>query len=95
MSSIDLAFSAEAEEDIDGILAYTFETWGNTQEITYRLVLWSAFQRIQSFPEIGRRVSGERADLREQILEYHIILYRYHGNTVTILRIVNPRRKRR
>lgn len=95
MSGIDLVFSAEAEEDIDSVLAYTFNTWGSAQEGTYRGVLWNAFQRIQAFPEIGRRVSGDREDLREHTLEHHIILYRYANDTVTILRVVNPRRRRR
>ncbi len=95
MSGIDLVFSAEADEDIDSVLAYTFNTWGSAQEVTYRVILWNAFQRIQAFPEIGRQVSAERADLREHTVEHHIILYRYHDNTATILRIVNPRRKRR
>lgn len=95
MSSINLAFSAEAEDDIDSILAYTFETWGTAQEVAYRVVLWNAFQRIQAFPEIGRQVSEDREDLREHILEHHIILYRYADDTVTILRVVNPRRRRR
>ncbi len=92
MSPIDLVFSAEAGDDIDSILAYTFDTWGSAQEVTSRLVLWNAFRRIQTFPEIGRLVSEDRDDLRERILEHHIILYRYHENTVTILRILNPRR---
>ncbi len=95
MSNIDLSFSVEAEEDIDNVLAYTFDTWGTAQEAAYRVVIWNAFQRIQAFPEIGRQVSDERADVREHILQHHITLYRYADNTITILRVVNPRHRRR
>jgi plasmid stabilization system protein ParE len=71
------------------------KTWGNDHALTYYTLLWDAFRRIQAFPKIGRQVSADRPDVRELILEYHTIVYRYRADSVTIFRIVNPRRRRR
>ncbi len=54
---------------------------------------YNTFERILRFPEIGRP-SPHAENERELILKYHTIVYRYRDNTVTILRIVNPRRRR-
>ncbi|MDQ3653690.1 MAG: type II toxin-antitoxin system RelE/ParE family toxin [Chloroflexota bacterium] len=94
-SNIELRVSPEAERNIDDILQYTLKTWGNGQAMTYYTLLWNAFRRVQAFPEIGRRATENRPEVRELVLEYHTIVYRYRDNTVTILRIVNPRRGRR
>jgi plasmid stabilization system protein ParE len=93
-SNIELRVSPRAEQDLAALLNYTRKTWGTGQEDAYALVIRNAFGRIQAFPEIGRRVSEQRPTVRELVLEYHTIVYRYRGNTVTILRVVNPRRRR-
>jgi toxin ParE1/3/4 len=93
-SSTDFIISPEAEQDIQEILRYSLETWGEDQISAYWSVIWDAAHRIRSFPEIGR-LSPVRSGERELSLPHHTIFYRYAGNTVTILRIVNPRRKRR
>lgn len=94
MSNIELRVSPRAEQDLAAIWNYTRTTWGTGQEDVYALVIRSAFGRIQAFPEIGRRAAGNRPEVRELVLEYHTIIYRYRSDTVTILRIVNPRRRR-
>ncbi len=81
-SSIELRVSPRAERDIATILNYTRKTWGTGQEDTYALVIRNAFGRIQAFPKIGRRVSEHRPAVRELVLEYHTIVYRYRGDTV-------------
>lgn len=92
-SSTELRVSREAERNIDDILQYTLKTWGNGQAMTYYTMLWDAFCRIQTFPEIGKQASPDSSQVRELVLEYHTIVYRYRDSTVTILRIVNPRRR--
>ncbi len=93
-SNTKLIISPSAHRDWRVILHYTRRRWGAAQEDAYDDVIWSACQRIQAFPEIGRQVSQDRPELREHILEHHTIVYRYQDHTVTILRIVNPRRRR-
>ncbi len=92
-SNTDLVINPDAERDIQGILQYTLDTWGDDQVTAYWSVIWEGFQRIRAFPHIGRR--RPKPDERELILRYHTIVYHYRDNTVTILRILNPRRKRR
>jgi len=92
-SNTELRVSREAERNIDDILQYTLKTWGNGQARTYYTTLWDAFRRIQVFPEIGKQASPDSSEVRELVLEYHTIVYRHRGNAVTILRIVNPRRR--
>jgi len=92
-SNIDIRFSWQANQDLDDILQYTSKTWGDAQEDAYRGILHHAFVRILQFPEIGRP-SPHAENEQELILRYHAIVYHYRDSTVTILRIVNPRRKR-
>lgn len=93
-SNTDLVISSDAERDIQEILHYTLDTWGDDQVTAYWSVIWDALQRIRAFPTMGRS-SPYASDEREVVLEHHTIVYRYQSNTVTILRIVSPRRRRR
>jgi toxin ParE1/3/4 len=96
-SSTDLIVSPEAEDDLRDIYGYTRETWSSAQADAYDAVLNRAFQRIQSFPELGVSVSSSDPAVRELVLRHHSVIYRHDmdANVVTILRIVNPRRLRR
>lgn len=93
-SSIELRFSAEADEDLADILQFTFDTWGSAQEERYRETMRRAFTRLMRFPELGRPVPGFSEE-RELFLKHHIIAYRYQANVLTILRIVSSRQGRR
>lgn len=57
----------------------------------YLTVLYEAFERIRSFPEVGRECE---AGIREHAIRHHVVLYRYDDDTVTILRVMHPRRLR-
>jgi len=90
-SSIDLVISFEARQDIYDVLQYTIDIWGDEQADIYERMLDAAFHRIRSFPEIGR-VQDE--GIRAYAIRHHVILYRYEDDTVTILRVMHPRRLR-
>jgi len=45
-SSTDLIIDPEAEQDIQDILQYTLDTWGDDQVEASWSVIWDAFQRI-------------------------------------------------
>lgn len=91
LSGTNLIISPDAEVDIRDILRYTLETWGRPQRNAYFAELKRAARRLQAFPEIGR----EREDgVREYAFRHHVILYRHEGDTVTILRVMHPRRLR-
>jgi len=93
-SRIRLDYAAQALRDLRSILQYTEETWGSDQEDVYRQLLRDAFERIQSFPEIGHPVEGRPSNVREYHLRHHLIQYRREPDRVVILRIVNSRRRR-
>lgn len=92
-----LVITAEARSTIEAIYTYTMETWDERQADAYDETLNRAFRRIQSFPWIGHVASNEDTSIREYTLRNHFILYRHDVDidTVTILRIVNPRRLHR
>ena len=91
----ELIILPEADRDIEDILQYTLEVWGEEQEAAYWSVLWDAFTRIRQFPEIGRPQSTENPHIRELHLAHHTVVYRREPSQIVILRIVNPRRRRR
>lgn len=93
-SSTRLLVLPAAEQDLAEILRYTSETWGSGQAESYESVLRNAFAPLQLFPKLGRP-SYDTPNERELILRHHTIRYRIDEtvNTVTILRIVNPRRR--
>lgn len=92
-----MVITAEARSTIEAIYTYTMAAWDERQADAYDDMLNRAFRRIQTFPWIGRVASDEDTAIREYPLRNHIILYRHDVDidTVTILRIVNPRRLRR
>ena len=90
-SNIRLIITPDAETDIRDILRYTQEQWGRPQRNAYFAVLKQAARRIQSFPEIGRECES---GVREYALRHHVVLYRFEGDTVSILRVMHPRRLR-
>jgi toxin ParE1/3/4 len=94
-SSIRLDYSNRAVQDIRDILQYTLERWGDEQEERYRQALYDGFHNIRQHPDIGRQAPGRTSNVRELILEHHIIQYRREPERVVILRIVGHRQRRR
>jgi toxin ParE1/3/4 len=90
-SNIRLIVLPSAERDVRDILRYTELQWGRAQRNAYLRELIAAVRRLQSFPELGRSVE---ADIREFSLRHHVVMYKFHDDTVTILRVMHPRRLR-
>ena len=51
---LNFALRPKARADLDGIWAYTAETWGLEQAQTYVRALNRAFNRLAKKPELGR-----------------------------------------
>lgn len=90
----DFIILPAAERDIEDILRYTLERWGEEQVVAYWSTIWDAAQLLRRFPEMGR--PGLRPDEREYLLPHHIIVYRFDEsrNLIVILRIVSHGRRR-
>ncbi|MBA2469754.1 MAG: type II toxin-antitoxin system RelE/ParE family toxin [Chloroflexia bacterium] len=94
-SNIRLVISAQARAQIEDIGQYTLKIWGSGQRGIYDQILDDAFHLIQQFPDIGHPAEGQPSNVREYHLRHHVIQYRREPERVVILRIVNPRRRRR
>ena len=90
-SNTRLQFTAAFQSDIADILQYTIELWGPEQADKYEDEIFEALERLRQYPELGRLVSGSE---REMAIRHHVVLYDFIGTTVTLLRILHPRRLR-
>lgn len=87
MSSRKLRFSVLAQGDIDDILAYTLEQWGQHQLVAYKSKIDAALSAIVQNPNTGRTKHG--------LLVYpagkHLIYYYIEGETIYVVRILHER----
>jgi toxin ParE1/3/4 len=81
-----------ARRDVTEILQYTEESWGRHQRNVYLRDLVRAGRQLATFPEMGRDADN---GIRELVLRHHVVLYQYDDESVTILRVLNPRQLRR
>lgn len=86
-----LRLSRQAESDIESILQYTYETYGERQMQIYAAALHEAFETITNNPGLGHG----RADLSERHrvfhVEHHFVVYTVSGQTVNVSRILHER----
>jgi len=86
-----LRLSRQAETDLESILQYTYETYGEWQRQIYADALHEAFETITGNPGLGHR----RPDLSERHLafhvEHHFVVYTVSGQTVNMSRILHGR----
>jgi toxin ParE1/3/4 len=83
-------FSPLAENDLEEIWRYTFETWSIEQADRYVTDILSACKAISGNPKLGRRI-----DVREGYLKYpvgsHFVFYRMRDHTIEVIRILHQR----
>lgn len=83
--------SQEAATDLNGIVDYTVERWGNTQARAYMDALQGRLTELAHQPRLGR----QRDELAEGLLgfpfEIHIIFYRRAAFGITVVRILHKR----
>src|SRR5271154_4625411 len=82
-----LVFSVRAQRDVDNILAYTLEQWGERQAIIYGEKINRVLECIIEDP-CKCRANG---NLRSVLAEKHKIFYRIEGETVFVVRILHQR----
>ena len=80
---------ARARRDLKEIWRYTGETWGIEQADRYNHSLNDVFDRLASFPEIGRDRPDIGAGVRVFRAERHVVLYRIELNGIVVLRVVH------
>jgi toxin ParE1/3/4 len=93
MSSPDyqLFRSAKADEDLDDILQYTLERWGDAQAIVYGKLLERAFEDILRTPSIGHARPDLSPEKRVMVAGSHLIVYSVSGTIIYVSRILHGR----
>ena len=86
-----LHLSRQAERDIEGILQYTYETYGDAQRHIYATAIDQAFVTITGNPGLGHR----RPDLSDRHLafnvEQHVVVYTVSGQRINVARVLHGR----
>ena len=84
-----LRLSRQAERDLESILQYTYETYGERQRQIYADALHEAFETLTGTSSLGHR----RPDLSERHrafhVEHHVVVYTVSGRTVNVSRILH------
>jgi len=86
-----LVLSAEAEEDLENIIRYTGEQWGERQIEVYRSKLDAALMALQTNPASGHSSADLPDTHRVYRVGSHIIVYRLKDDIIGILRILHKR----
>jgi toxin ParE1/3/4 len=86
-----LIITNEAILDIESILQYSIETFGESKTKEYLDTLYAKIYTIASMPGIGHRHKYLKEDLRVYNIEKHLVIYQIHEEKqeVVILRILH------
>jgi toxin ParE1/3/4 len=86
-----LRLSRQAEADLESILQYSHEAYGERQRQIYADFLHAALETITDNPGLGHR----RPDLSERHRAFnvaqHVVVYTVSGGTVNVARILHGR----
>jgi toxin ParE1/3/4 len=91
-SSRSLRFTPEADADIESLLQYTIQVWGEQQMRTYARPLFDVIDQLAAFPGIGKRRNDLGLGLMSQPAGQHVIIYRATDNELIIVRIIHGQR---
>jgi toxin ParE1/3/4 len=86
-----VTLSALAGEDLDDILQYTLEMWGESQMDTYAARLQSGLQSLQDNPGLGRQRDDWFPGCRCYQIEQHLVLYEVAEDAIGVARIFHRR----
>jgi plasmid stabilization system protein ParE len=81
---LEIRLSPEASDDLDAVLQFTLEQWGEVQMEKYASFLQEAMTLLANFPYLGRK----KDHLRVGCLCYQVGSHQiYYDTTNTLLRI--------
>ena len=80
--------SSKADDDIDDIVDYTVETWGESQTHIYVTELYQFLQTLADNPDLGRSASEFAALLRRCNYKAHTIFYEPTEKGIFVVRIL-------
>lgn len=80
--------SSKADDDIDDIVDYTLDTWGESQTYNYITELYQFLQTLADNPELGRSASEFAAPLKRNNYKSHTIFYEPTKTGIFVVRIL-------
>ncbi len=86
-----VVLTPEAEADINDILLYTWQQWGEEQRDRYDAGLDRAINALADFAEMGVRMPRLFSGCRARPVERHVLYYRIMGDTIEVVRILHER----
>lgn len=86
-----IVVSTDAEADINSILLYTWQQWGEEQRDRYEATLDRAITNLADFAEAGVRVPRIFPGCRIRPVGRHILYYRIMGDVIEVVRILHER----
>ena len=85
----EIVFHEEASADVEAIYRFSQARFGVAVADDYHEGLLETVVRLETFPEMGREVSGLAPPVRALSFRSHAIYYRFDGATVTVERILH------
>jgi toxin ParE1/3/4 len=86
-----LILSPKAQQDIENILRYTGEQWGEKQIEIYRDRLTGALETISGNPASGHASIDLPETHRVYPVGSHVIVYRVQADVIGVIRILHKR----
>lgn len=86
-----IAFSTKARRELQGIYAYTVETWGDAQAETYLSGFDKMFAALRSGSAITRSAADVKPDLRKVQVGRHVVFFRETAERVEVVRVLHER----
>ena len=84
-------FTEQAEHDLDAIVEYTLENWGQSQAIKYVDGLEALLVNLALTPSLGVSQDGVFKDLLSFPYVSHVVYYVKNLDGVTVIRILHKR----
>lgn len=83
--------SKAAQNDIENIWLYTFETWSVEQADRYFKLIFDEFEYLANHPESGTNCNHIRKGYYKSRVKSHFIFYRFNAkkNEIEIIRILH------
>lgn len=79
----------DADADLQQILDYTRERWGDAQRFRYSQAINRALRQLREFPFAGRDRSDLGPGIRSYPVAEHVIIYLVRGDHILIVRILH------
>ena len=86
-----VVLSAEARDDLNSILLYTWQQWGEEQRDRYKATLDRALAALSDFPELGPQAPGFLSGCRVRPVGRHVLFYRITDDEIEVVRILHER----